>query len=391
MEFFNSLVHWIVGAIFGLAAWIALSAGSVTPQVVQQSPSPTSTQPAATTTVAIKPAATSTLQTATTTKKVIATSKIKAATTTSQTTSVSTPPAAPAAAVNITNEMIADTNAKARAAVVNILCTFRTSNSSSYISGSGIMIDSRGVIITNAHIAEYFLLQDQTGSTWTSCSIRTGSPATAAYKARLLYIPTSWVSQNASQILSNDAIGTGERDYAFLYVTGPTQFAPTPPSSFASLTFSTLARKLNEPVLLAGYPAGFLDATGVQRTLYPTSAVSKIQSVWTFESASNIDLISLGGTAVAQGGSSGGAVVDLADNQVIGVIANEADAATTAGRDLRAITFGHVDRSLSADGQGGIYSLLAGDLNQKSKDFTATTVPALAQKLLDVINKSFSN
>src|SRR3989344_9558890 len=43
-------------------------------------------------------------------------------------------------------------NIETRAALVNILCTSRTGING--ISGSGIIVDSRGVILTNAHVGQ---------------------------------------------------------------------------------------------------------------------------------------------------------------------------------------------------------------------------------------------
>ena len=249
------------------------------------------------------------------------------------------------------------------------------------------MIDPRGVILTNAHVAQFFLLQNSPGPDTASCTIRSGSPAVPAYTASLIYIPPQWVNDNASQILSNHATGTGERDYAFLYITGPVQFAPALPSPFPALSISGDAPTQNEPVLLAGYPAGFLDATGIQRSLYISSAVSAIGQLYTFSNPHEIDLVSLGGTVVSQSGSSGGAVVDLATAKLVGLIATESEGTTTASRDLRAITLSYINKSLQTDGKGGIAPLLSGDLLKTAQDFNATVAPALTKELIAGIEK----
>src|SRR3989344_8619427 len=78
-------------------------------------------------------------------------------------------------------------NIETRAALVNILCTSRTGING--ISGSGIIVDSRGVILTNAHVGQYFLLRDYINPGNITCTVRIGSPAQERYTATLLYLP----------------------------------------------------------------------------------------------------------------------------------------------------------------------------------------------------------
>src|SRR3989344_8595044 len=47
-------------------------------------------------------------------------------------------------------------NRKTREALVNIICTSRRGGAFNLISGSGVVIDPRGVILTNAHLGQYF-------------------------------------------------------------------------------------------------------------------------------------------------------------------------------------------------------------------------------------------
>ena len=113
-------------------------------------------------------------------------------------------------------------NADTRAALVNILCLTGGGGYFKPISGSGVFIDSRGIILTNAHIGQFFLLRDFPVKDNVTCTIRTGSPAQNTYTARLLYLPPVWIDANAKQITSQEAMGTGENDFALLLVTGST-------------------------------------------------------------------------------------------------------------------------------------------------------------------------
>src|SRR5205085_2429432 len=76
-----------------------------------------------------------------------------------------------------------------------------------------------GLILTNAHIGQYFLLKDFTQKNYVECVIRTGSPAYPKYHAELVYISPTWVANNKAILKSQNPKGTGENDFAFLRIT----------------------------------------------------------------------------------------------------------------------------------------------------------------------------
>ena len=388
MGFFNSLLAFALRALLVAGIWVTLALGGLTNQLtgkeVAYTPpielAATSSRAAA---PVVAPKTASTTPSKTVAPKKVAT---KAATPLPQTAAVAPTPAAPPV---ISNDTIQEANTETKASLVNIFCNSHVGNLSSYISGSGLIIDPRGVVLTNAHVAQFFLLQNYRYPGSTLCTIRTGSPAVAAYTAELLYISPEWVEANASQILSDHATGTGEHDFAFLLITGAAPSAPALPSSFPALSIGIETPTEQEPVLLAAYPAGFLEGNEIQGGLYSSSAVSSIQKLYTFTAPDHVDLVSLGGTVVSQSGSSGGEVINLESNKLVAMIATESEGTTTASRDLRAITMFHINQSLQQDGQGGIASLLSGDLNKAAVDFNAHTFPTLAAELaaaLDATN-----
>jgi hypothetical protein len=277
-------------------------------------------------------------------------------------------------------------NTQTRGGLVNILCM--TSGGGVHpVSGSGVFVDSRGVILTNAHIGQFFLLKDYPTQGNVDCVIRTGGPAQPQYHATLLYLPLPWVVANASQLTAPQAKGTGENDYAFLLVTDAVGTV-TLPSAFPNLPMTTAEPDTNDSELLAGYPAGFLDGITIEKNLYPTSAYAKVTELYTFGEKNNVDLISIGGTIVSQGGSSGGAVVRTTDGKLEGIIATATSADTTAQRDLRAITIGHIDRSLAAQGQGGVSGLLLSqDLKTRAANFASTLAPQEKDLLIKAIER----
>lgn len=275
-------------------------------------------------------------------------------------------------------------NTAARNALVNILCMPRGGGSLSPISGSGVTIDPRGVILTNAHVAQYVLLSEDQ-SIDLECQVRTGAPAMAMWTAQVLYIPPAWVNAHASEINTQHPTGTGEHDYALLRITGavPGQTAPT---TFPSLPFD--ARDaigfLGDNVLGASYPAEFLGGMAAENDLYPVSSVSPINQLLTF-GTTTVDVIAIGGVIEAQSGSSGGPILN-AWGRLIGLITTTSDAPTTAGRDLRAITLSYINRDIQLQSGMDLTAYLSGDLASEEADFNANTAPGLLQKYITLLS-----
>ncbi|MDO8517922.1 MAG: serine protease [bacterium] len=277
-------------------------------------------------------------------------------------------------------------NAQTRTALVNILCVTKSGGYLHPISGSGVIIDGTGVILTSAHVGQYFLLRDYPTPGNVDCIVRTGSPAYPTYNAKLLYLPPVWVNANAAQIVAQDARGTGENDYSFLLVTSTTGGSPLP-AAFAPVPITTNTPQRGDPVLLASYPAGFLEGSTITMSLYASSAFTTVAELFSFADLGTVDLLSVGGTVVSQAGSSGGAVVRQQDGALLGIIATATVGTTTASRDLHAITLAHIDRSLNAHGKGGLLQILSGDLQAKAAAFNATVAQTEKHQLIDVLEK----
>lgn len=273
-------------------------------------------------------------------------------------------------------------DAEARAAVVNIFCRSRDPQLLS-TSGSGVLIDPRGVILTNAHLGQYFLL-DSGSAIDLSCSIRTGSPVRPTYRARVLYLPKAWVEENAPGIAERKATGSGEYDFSLLLIDSridgaalPATFPFLPPDTREAIGFT------DDVVLVAGYPAEFLSGGATQNNLSITTTFATIGELLTF-TRRVVDVISLGNIPLAQGGSSGGAVVN-AWGFLVGIVTTTSEGETTASRDLRAITLAHVDRSLTAHTGADLSSFLSQDLPGTAQLFEEAEAPALSQRLIDAI------
>jgi S1-C subfamily serine protease len=273
----------------------------------------------------------------------------------------------------------AELYALGRAAIVNIYCQSKGSLSS--ISGSGVVIDPRGVILTNAHVAQYMLLATESRMNM-ECFIRTGSPSQNRYKADILFLPSAWIAEHAEDIIAKRPKGTGEHDYALLVISNTLDGTPLP-TSFPHLPVDTreAIAFTSDRVLLAGYPAEFaIKSTGGSSILYPASVFTKIGDLMTFGERS-VDLVALGGAVLAQSGSSGGAAINLW-GQLVGIISTTSDGSTTAERELRAITLAYIDRDLAAQSGSSLDSFLSGDIHAKASVFMRNHVSNLAQTLI---------
>jgi hypothetical protein len=398
MGFFNSLFAQLHAFVFSIGLFIhfLLSPfGGTTPVYVQQNPpaaSTTSTAPASTHT------ATSTATTSPAQKKAVA--KITAAAslpTQKQTATKVTPPATTTvtttpvtqdtARVSASGTMVEQLNATARGSLVNILCTTVTGGSFNPISGSGVLIDSRGIILTNAHVAQYLLLKDFPFKNNITCVVRMGSPAQPLYTAELLYVPTAWVSANAVQLASQHAQGTGEHDYALLRINGTVSSSVPMPASFPTLQTTADTPEVGAPALLAAYPAQLLSGEAIQKNLYSSSAVATVSDLYSFDDLAHADLVSVSGSVVSQTGSSGGALVGVGSGKLLGIIATQSSGTTTADRRLNAITIAYINRSLNSAGYGSLNALLTGDLAQKALDFQTNVAPGEIAQLEAVLKK----
>lgn len=282
----------------------------------------------------------------------------------------------------------AEINKQTRAALVNIICTTLRSGLFEPLSGSGVVIDPKGVILTNAHVAEYFLLKDYFVPDFVQCVIRTGEPARNRYKAKLLYLSPLWIEANYKKIRIAEATGTGEHDFAFLLITESVNPETLPlPKEFPALEMDFTNETLREKnqVLAAGYPAGFLSGINIQKEFYPSSSVVTTGGVFTFRGKTP-DIFSIGGSLLAQQGSSGGAVVSNAGS-LIGLIVTSSSAPTTGERDLHAITPSHIAQSFKQDAGRDIRELFAGDLAETAESFNTNVAPALTKLLEGELTK----
>ena len=278
-----------------------------------------------------------------------------------------------------------------RESLVNILCTSKSSGLLEPLSASGVIIDPRGVIITNAHVAEFFLLQDYHSPNFIECAIRTGSPAKPTYKASLLNISASWVNDTTPTIKQNERTGTGEHDYALLIVTSKINGEKIASGfNFPFVNYDlSFVPYLNQPIFLASYPAEFLGGAIIQKDLWPVTTEGMIKMSYYFNNASlkSPDLLGLGASVVAQSGSSGGAVIDRHSGKLTALIVTTSEGKTTGERSLNAVTINHISRSLKEEMGKNLDEFLAQDLSAELARFQNEDFPKLKAVLVRELDK----
>src|SRR3989344_2647268 len=213
--------------------------------------------------------------------------KPKPAPTTPTTPPKATPVSVPTS-LSLSESASLDASAVAlRAALVNIICYAPAGSGLRSISGSGVIVDSKGIILTNAHIAQHFLLADRA----VSCTIRAGSPAVDSYTASLIYISPAWIQANANILTQTNPSGTGEYDFAFLAITKSATSVALP-SSFPFISLATAPPPISTPVVIASYGAQFLESSQIQSFLFPTVVFGSVKDVFTF-ATTTIDVLAL--------------------------------------------------------------------------------------------------
>ncbi len=301
---------------------------------------------------------------ATTTKKVLPPAKPKQSAVAVTPTPITRPAEPSYSSVDLDNSATT-----LRVALVNIICYAPAGGPLHSITGSGVIIDSKGIILTNAHIAQYFLLFDR----GISCTIRSGNPASDRYKAALIYIPEPWLRANAKVLTTQDPTGTGEQDFALLAITKSATSVPLP-AVYPSILLATDSSRARAAIVIASYGAQFLQSAQVQSSLFPTVVFGSVKDVYTFASTT-IDVLALGGSAAAQEGSSGGGVAGGAGT-LLGIITTSTTKGDTSTRSLDAITATYIRRAYMNETGKTLDALLAVSLDQSVADFFAQ-IPTL--------------
>ena len=225
------------------------------------------------------------------------------------------------------------------------------------------------------------LLETVSETGTTDCVVRHGNPAVPTYEAELLYISPLWIREHANLISEATPKGTGERDYALLYITSGLDGAPLP----ATLPYLTLTTELqskdriDDTITVAGYPTNDPTALIAGASIALETATTTIVDLYTFGTNYG-DLYSLGGSAVGAQGVSGGPVID-ASGTAIGLVVTRGDDTRQGEGSLNAITLSYVDRTIQEETGLSLAEIIAGNTAYRARLFQQTIVPYLANLL----------
>ncbi|MEK7501281.1 MAG: trypsin-like peptidase domain-containing protein [Patescibacteria group bacterium] len=166
---------------------------------------------------------------------------------------------------------------------------------------SGVLISSNGHILTNAHVAEDFVNQPDY-----ECLIRRGSPARNLGYAKLVFFPQSYTA-------TTSWTGQAENDISIWQVTRPTGVTPLPDAFPYYEIDPAYTPILNQPLATFSYASELL---GLETQTKSLGLLFSETTVADFDSNLIISQHGLG----SQGGSSGGALVDIYTNKFAGLI-----------------------------------------------------------------------
>ncbi len=266
--------------------------------------------------------------------------------------------------------------------LVNIFCSQRMGKLKKTITGSGVLINKDGTVLTNAHVAQFPLVADSNESV--VCIARIGSPAQTVLSVKTVFISPEWLQTNAKYINSGGAPETGQSDYALLKVSYADNRALNMfPSPIAQST-----GPVGSTVNAVSYPADILGTKGVNTALYVQREQLKIADQYMFTGqsvGSQADIIQTSDSSIGQRGSSGGALTDENSN-LIGIITTTTNGSRSDKKQIRGISINHIHNELLKYQTGGLLGVAQDGSAKVLRDFNSTLRPTLTSNVLSYLS-----
>lgn len=211
------------------------------------------------------------------------------------------------------------------AAVIQIFCV----TDREIFSASGIIVNDRGLVLTNAHVAD-IVVKAGDGK----CQARHGNPANPFAKVKIIFEADTNLKIPETQV--------PQRDIAFLKI-----YDATEPFSVAEI--SLVSANVGEELLTLGYPSEFL------QSLNTLNNSNLVFSLLTVASLADVDgnvstaegYVFEGGLALQQG-SSGTALFNRA-GKVVGLLFATTKNKTTAEREGIGFMMSYVDKVMQIE------------------------------------------
>lgn len=274
----------------------------------------------------------------------------------------------------------ADNEERIKNSIVNIYCTIKIGKNIKVVTGSGVVVDPEGVVLTNAHVGQFPLLQGNSIAKNMNCEIRTGSPISNSYGVKPLYISKDWINKNFRNISQLNFSETGENDIALLQIVEKTT-NNTLNKKFDWVSISASTPSTNDYVSIASYPASILASRGVNALLSVQKENLRVHNAFSFSETTQVDLIETTDSLHVQHGSSGGGVFDNF-GKLAGIIAITVNGDNPSTRHARALTLSHIDNVIKRDTGKNLTEILSIDPSDLYNQ-TSSERNLLSKKLIE--------
>lgn len=262
--------------------------------------------------------------------------------------------------------------------VINIVCK-NSSGDSSY-TGSGVLISSDGLVVTSAHVAQLFLLEDHSDEY--NCTIYRYDDWDFNYSADVVYFPTKWIEKNLEYIRGEKIVGTGEFDYALLVLKDKNGKDVDESQKFPYIDIYTDYNiDIKQLVLVAGYPNMERSPETSRGSGKLLIDLSEIEDVFTLISG-KVDIFTSSNSILGAAGSSGGGVFSLVDNvnlKLVGLITSVSDSSGNAK--INSISMSYIRKSMEIESDADIYDYINGDIYKLLEGFRENDLEMLIDKL----------